>query len=95
MLWATFMASGKTQYVERIIGVLAFPIDGDQQEERMQNIMLVGAAKWSLSSNAFQHDLVYETCKKFIESENPRIREAVLEVIANVDESKAQESATH
>lgn len=95
MLWATFMASGDTQYVERIVGVLAYPVDGEEQEERMNNILLAGSAKWSLSSNAFQHGLVYETCKKYAASENTKLREAILEILASADEAQAEQNTAH
>ena len=92
MLWASFMASGDKQYIERIIGVLAYPDDSPKQEERLNNIMLIGAAKWSLSSNAFQHDLVYEICEKYAKSEDPNTHEAIVKILAKADEAKEQKS---
>jgi hypothetical protein len=91
MLWATFMASGNTDYVERIISVLALPASSKDKDTRITNMLLVGAAKWSLSSNAVQHELVFNTCQKFAESENPDIKKAIAEVLVSARESKGQQ----
>jgi len=90
MLWATFMASGNTLYVERIISSLSLPTDLDEKDERINNLLIVGAAKWSLASNAVQHELVFKTCQKFTDSDNPNIKQAILEVLEKTKESKAQ-----
>lgn len=55
------------------------------------NMLLVGAAKWSLSSNAVQHEAVLKTCKRFSESENPRIKQGIAEVLEKANEMKAQQ----
>ncbi len=91
MLWATFMASGDPEYVERIISVLALPTDSNEKDSRINAILLVGAAKWSLSSNALQHELVYKTCQKFTDSSNQNIRNAISEVMDNANEIKAKQ----
>ena len=92
MLWATFMASGNTFYVERIISTLSLPTDSEEKDKRINNLLIVGAAKWSLSSNAMQHELVLKTCQKFAVSEDPIIRVAVSELLENIKESKAQQT---
>jgi len=91
MLWATFMASGNTAYVERIINVLALSPDAEEKDSRINSMLIVGAAKWSLSSNAFQHELVYRTCQKFTDSENQNIKKAISEVLEKANETKAQQ----
>lgn len=90
MLWATFMASGNPYYVERIINVLALPTDSDDKDLRINNMLLVGAAKWSLSSNAVQHELVFKTCQKFTDSDNLNIKKAISEVLEKTKDTKAQ-----
>jgi len=90
MLWGTFLASGNPEYVERIINVLALSPDSDEKDSRVNSMLLVGAAKWSLSSNAFQHEVVYKTCQKFTESDNQNIKKAISEVLENANKTKAQ-----
>jgi hypothetical protein len=90
MLWATFMASGDTLYVERIISSLSLPTDSEDKDKRINNLLIVGAAKWSLSSNAVQHELVFKTCQKFTDSDNPNIKQAISEVLGKAKETKAQ-----
>ncbi|BBO83792.1 hypothetical protein DSCO28_43580 [Desulfosarcina ovata subsp. sediminis] len=92
MLWATFMASGNILYVERIISSLSLPTDSKENDKRISNLLIVGAAKWSLSSNAMQHGLVFKTCQKFTESKDPKIRKAISEILEKVEESKAQQT---
>ncbi len=92
MLWATFFASGNPRYVERIIGVLDLPTDSDQKQARINNLLLVGAAKWSLSSNAVQHDLVHQTCERFANNDNPVISRAITEILERAKVIKAQKN---
>ncbi|MES9946101.1 MAG: hypothetical protein ABW080_14190 [Candidatus Thiodiazotropha sp.] len=92
MLWATFFASGNPFYVERIIGVLDLPTDTGQKQTRIKNMLLVGAAKWSLSSNAVQHELVHETCERFTDSDNPLISKAIAEILERAKAIKAQKN---
>lgn len=93
MSWATFMASGDLQYVERIIQVLSYSNESEKKDERINNSILVGAAKWSLSSNAVQHELVYKKCQEFADSKDPNIKEAINEILTKVDEYKAQQTS--
>jgi len=59
VLWASFMATGKKGYIEKIIQVLS------REEKGMENIMLLGSVKWSLSSNIKQHKKVFNICKEY------------------------------
>lgn len=59
MLWASFFATGDELPVQRIISVLHLSKDGHGEE-----IMVGGAANWSLKSNIQQHPKVLEICKK-------------------------------
>ena len=56
-LWAEFLATGKEEPVKKIIGVLSYPDKGE-------NIVLIGAAEWSLAANAKQHKEVREIIEK-------------------------------
>ena len=58
MLWASFFATGDAIPVQRIISVLHLQKDGHGKE-----IMVSGAANWSLKSNAQSHPKVLEICK--------------------------------
>lgn len=90
MLWATFMASGDTLYVERIVSSLSLPTDSEEKDKRLNNLLIVNTAKWSLSSNAVQHELVFKTCQKFTDSGNPNIKQAISEILEKAKETKAQ-----
>ena len=59
MLWGTFFATGDEAPVKKIISVIHLEKDGHEGE-----IMLGGAANWSLASNARQYPRVLEICKK-------------------------------
>jgi hypothetical protein len=59
MLWASFFATGDDLPVQKIISVLHMSKDGHGEE-----IIVGGAANWSLKSNAQQHPKVLEICKK-------------------------------
>jgi hypothetical protein len=91
MLWASFFASGSRDYVERIISVLDRPTEGGDKQTRLNNILLVGAAKWSLSSNAVQHEQVFDICQGFTQSDNLAIRQSITEVLAQAKKIEAQQ----
>lgn len=57
-LWGKFMATGDSAPVERIIGVLPWA-EAEGDADRM---LIGGAARWSLTSNAVQHPRVLEIC---------------------------------
>lgn len=56
-LWSEFMANGREETIKKIIGTLEYPAVGD-------NLLIIGAAKWSLASNANKHQRVYEIIQK-------------------------------
>ncbi len=74
MLWASFMATGKKEYVEKIIGILA------REEKGVSNILLIGSAKWSLSSNIQQHEKVFDICKNF-KTKDKNIKKRLKEIL--------------
>lgn len=63
MLWAVFMATGSEAAVNRIIDVLGRPSPEHGKPGSVEILRLKGAAKWSLSSNIYQHKRVAEIAK--------------------------------
>jgi len=58
-LWGNFMATGRKKPVERIMAALPWvDVKGD-----LSRLRVGGAAQWSLTSNAEQHDLVFKFCE--------------------------------
>jgi hypothetical protein len=53
MLWASYFASGKAAYVERIATALMPP---EPENKTAMQATIYGAARWSLTSNARQHE---------------------------------------
>jgi hypothetical protein len=93
MLWATFSASGKAWPVERIIGVLSWKVPAEGAGNRTGVILIIGAARWSLSSNAFQHRRVYKICQNTLPKLNPEGRQSLNEILRKVDERYARGQA--
>lgn len=80
MLWANFLATGDSAAVKRIISVLHFKKDGHGMD-----ILIAGAAEWSLSSNAIQHRKVYEICKEELKNSDGETKKILEEIIKKVD----------
>jgi hypothetical protein len=76
MLWASFFATGDPIPVQKIISVLHLQKDGHGEE-----IMVGGAANWSLKSNAEQHPKVLEICKNEFASAQGITKQMLAEVI--------------
>lgn len=57
-LWGSFFATGDERYVYRVISALPLLTIKDDA----QKLVLGGAARWSLTSNAAQHSRVLEIC---------------------------------
>ncbi len=87
-LWGKFMATGKKAPVDRIMEALPwFNIKGD-----VNRLVIGGAARWSLSSNAIQHKLVLEYCEQSKVKKSAEISKH-LEVI--VQEATAEANNGH
>jgi len=80
-LWASFMATGKKEYVEKIITILGLP------EKGVNNLLLIGSAKWSLLSNAQQHVKVLKICKEY-KSKNVNVQKILNEILIKVNKEK-------
>ncbi len=76
-LWAEFMATGEEGPVKKIIKVLGYPQKG-------MNIVLTGAAEWSLTSNAKQHSKVYSIIKEESVSATGQVKEKLLKILESV-----------
>ena len=78
-LWGKFMATGDGALVERIISTLPWiDIKGD-----IDRLMIGGAARWSLTSNAVQHKRVLEICEAAEKTQIAEVADKLNEVIKN------------
>jgi hypothetical protein len=77
ILWAEFFATGDRRYVERVISVLPYGRPGEDSGR----LVIGGAARWSLTSNAAQQVRVMEICSKAAHSANPQLRPLLQEVL--------------
>jgi len=80
-LWANFFASGDERYVKRVIAAL--PLFNDSDASQM---LIGGAARWSLASNAFQHPKVMQICEAQLKDLPIDQRPALAEVIKTAQE---------
>ncbi len=92
MLWGTFSASGKAWPVERVIGVVSWKVPAEGTPNRTNVLLIIGAARWSLSSNAFQHRRVYEICQNTLSNLNPEGRKELNEILQKVNERKERDA---
>ena len=76
-LWGYFMATGDDAPVSRIITALPWVnVQGD-----VSRLMVGGAARWSLISNAIQHKRVMTVCRREMPSQPKDVRKVLKEVI--------------
>ena len=77
--WGTFMATGEREPVLRIISTLPWlEVKGD-----VNRLLIGGAARWSLTSNAVQHKKVLDICESEIPKQPKEVAEKLREVVAN------------
>jgi hypothetical protein len=80
-LWGNFMATGDDAPVVRIISALPWiNVRGD-----VSRLLVGGAARWSLISNAIQHKPVMAACKKELASQPKDVADVLREVIAEAE----------
>jgi hypothetical protein len=79
MLWAAFMATGEERYVVRIISVL--PWSEVAPEHDLGKFTVGHAARWSLTSNAVQHEKIMTICLEQLSQQPVEIVEILEEVI--------------
>ncbi len=77
-LWGNFMATGNTEPVARIMEALPWlDVKGETNK-----LLVAGAARWSLTSNAEQHEKVMVICESEIEEQPPAVKEKLKAIIA-------------
>lgn len=80
-LWGYFMATGDGSPVIRIIGALPWVnVRGD-----IPRLSVGGAAKWSLTSNAVQHERVLAVCREQVKTQTQEVVEVLKEVIESAE----------
>ena len=80
-LWGYFMAAGDEAPVARIITALPWVnIRGD-----VPRLLVGGAARWPLISNAVQHDRVMAVCRKEVTTQSTEVKVVLTEVIASAE----------
>ncbi len=84
--WAAFMATGETRYVDEVISALPLvEVRGDPDR-----LIIGGAARWSLASNAYQHEKVLAACEAALENVDASTKRLLEEIIS---EAKAERIA--
>lgn len=85
MLWGGFLATGNTAYVDKIITVLPWAnVKGD-----IPKLLIGGSARWSLTSNALQHDKIYIHCKSILNTQPESIKKELENILKQVDSKKS------
>lgn len=82
-LWVMFMATGDAAPVRKIISVLHLLEEGHGEE-----IIVGGAARWSLTSNARQHKRVYEICQQELRGTEGTTKSLLEQVLAEADKKE-------
>lgn len=80
-LWTEFGITGNEEAVVKIIKSL------NQDSSSAESFLLVGAAKWSLGANCKEHKKLFEICKQELSKTNGVIKDALEEIIEQVDDS--------
>lgn len=79
-LWGYFMAAGDEAPVLKIMTALPWVESRDKAQ-----LLLGGAAKWSLTSNATQHPRVLDICRAQLALQAPDVRKVLAEVIRSAE----------
>jgi hypothetical protein len=85
-LWGNFMATGDDAPVVRIISALPWiNVRGD-----VPRLLVGGAARWSLISNAVQHERAMAVSREQLALQPKEVREVLLQVIAEAEKDLRQ-----
>lgn len=84
MLWSTFFVSGDERCVQRVISVL--PLSKPKGD--LEKFLIGEAARWSLVSNALQHERVLKICRKEAASQPKEVRAVLVKVIQEASKGK-------
>lgn len=87
-LWGNFMATGNKTPVQRIMTTLPW-IDAKGDINRL---LIGGAARWSLTSNAVQHQRVMQFCEEDVSTQSKEVAAKLREVIANAKKEQKRGS---
>ncbi len=79
ILWGAFFATGDEQYIERIISVLPWL----ETKGNVDRLLIGGAAQWSLTSNAVQHQKVLNICQKQLRKQPKEVKAILQEIVDN------------
>jgi hypothetical protein len=72
--WVSFFATGDTKYLDNLLARV-----GDlDSESGTENLLIMGAANWSVTANCRQHEAVLEHANKVLESDPPRANHAFI-----------------
>lgn len=82
MLWGCFMASGDGRYLEKIMSVLPWL---HKKDVELSQIIIAGAAEWSLTSNCYQHKKVMQICEEEMQKK-PELKQQLAEIIKSAQE---------
>lgn len=85
LLWSAYFATGDDKFVERIINALA-----KGNEKGGQNIIIAGAAKWSLTANARQFPSVMRLVEQ-AQFSKPEIAQDLREIISSAGARSGRE----
>ncbi len=83
-LWGGFFASGASPPVRRIISTLVW-LDAKDSRRKM---LIGGAAKWSLQSNARQHPKVMKICEEELKVQPKEIADHLRDIIESAKKQK-------
>ena len=84
MLWGAFTASGAEIYVERIISALPYR----EVRDDTTKLAIGGAAMWSLTAVAIQHDKVFDICVEQKSVQKPDIAKFLDEILSTATEKQ-------
>jgi len=86
LLWGRFFGSGDERCVQRIISVLPWL----QDRSNATKMLVGGAAQWSLTSNAMQHQRVMEICRREVATQPDEIKMVLREIIHRAEDELAK-----
>lgn len=80
-LWVSYFASGNPAYVEKITTALTLD---HGEEDGLESLMIYGAARWSLASNARQHEEVKAVLEGVQTGSTGVLRSELSEILSEV-----------